>query len=157
VTCVLVERHRDVPDNDAVGTNDTLLVSVAATVNEATNRVPHARVAVLIVALSKLENRLPATAFLHLEVNALVEVQFVTGVHANETRGRPTRGAWWSGLNGIVGARARDQASALGALDWMNYDIAHGETRVRRHARAALDFSTRQRLADGLGGAAGQL
>jgi hypothetical protein len=86
VTSVFVERHRDVPDNDTVGTNNTFVVSVAATVNDATDGVPHARVAVLVVALSKFEDWLLATAFLRLEVNALVEEHFVTCVHAHQAR-----------------------------------------------------------------------
>lgn len=108
MTSVLVERHRDVPDNDAVGTNNTLLVSVAATVNDATDGVPHARAAMLIVALSKFEDRLPETAFLHLEVYALVEAHLVSCMHAHKTPDRPTRGARSSRLNGIVGACGRD-------------------------------------------------
>jgi hypothetical protein len=142
VTSVFVERHRDVPDNDTVGTNNTFVVSVAATVNDATDGVPHARVAVLVVALSKFEDWLPATAFLRLEVNALVEEHFVTCVHEHQARDRPTRGARSSGLNGIVRASARDQASAVGALDWMYHNFAHHETGYGVTQGSRMTFDT---------------
>lgn len=83
MTPVLAECHGDIPHNGAVRTNDASFVSVATAVNDAADGVPYARVPVLIGALPKFEDGLPTIAFLYLEVNALVDVRFVTCVHAH--------------------------------------------------------------------------
>jgi hypothetical protein len=74
VTSMLVEWYRDVADNDPILADHTFLIPVAATVNNATNRVPHPRGAMLIITLPNFEDRASATTLLHFQVEPLVDV-----------------------------------------------------------------------------------
>jgi hypothetical protein len=84
VSEVLVQRHGHVADDDAEVIGDRLLISVVLTVDDSVKLAPGPGCSMQIVACPKLQKRPALPGVLRLEPHRLVNVELLSGVHADE-------------------------------------------------------------------------